>query len=390
MIISYKRTIFLPILITLTVMGMVLLKRSRPVPPNAVFEMLFFTGAAFCIKKINKEMFIYVVITLAYLSYSLVSAFGFMNSHPLDFLQAYKAFLYVPFLAFAAGKKIFVESFVKTTFRILLVGFFIKYLISFLGGYDDRPILYYENNYELIFLLIIFYLACTMSCGVKLYEMAAMFVIFFLSGSRSAMLAFVLVYIFISVKENNKYIVVNFVAVLLLFFGVAYVFVDRLGEATIESIDRYKFLMMFLHDTQGWGIWDYFVGAPPLTPMSDFVCESLSYYKLLFSYKQDGSCYSVILHSFILRMLFDHGILGLVFLFTFVYRGLRVAGFALIDRLCFLSIIAVTSLSVSALNNAFVTLGLLITFASSTNEMKSSNAKNFTNKIKGRVNKGNE
>ncbi len=57
------------------------------------------------------------------------------------------------------------------------------------------------------------------------------------------------------------------------------------------------------------------------TPLLPASCADLSYYQTLFSYAGDGRCYSVILHSFIMRVIYDHGIIGFAFLIfcLFIY-----------------------------------------------------------------------
>ena len=139
---------------------------------------------------------------------------------------------------------------------------------------------------------------------------------------------------------------------------------QRMGTADFEQIDRYKFLMMFIYDTSDWEWWRFLTGSTPLTPMSDYVCQKLSYYSRLFSHSGEGSCYSVILHSYILRVIFDHGLIGLGFLLYFVYQGLKSSGFTFQERVAVIGVVLVTSLSVSAMNNVYVVFALLLYFAS--------------------------
>src|SRR5690554_492979 len=367
--ISYKKTILVPGIILLSIIGLITFQRNRPVPSNIVFEILFFTGSISLFKYINKYLLIFVGITLLYLAYSLFSAIYLTNTNLFDFIQAYKSFMYIPFLALASGKKVFKANFIKNLFRFLLFCFLIKYIISFIGRFDKRPILFYENNYELIFLLLLFYLNYLFQKKLNFLEFITLFAVICISGSRSAILAFLIVFIFISMR-NKKKVVFNSIIIIVILLTSAYVFINRLNNSSLENVDRYKFIMMFIHDTQEWPWWKFLTGAQRLTPMSDFVSKTLSYYQSLFSYKNNGTCYSVILHSFILRILFDHGIIGLLFLIAFIYKSLRISSFSILDSICFISIIAVTSLSVSALNNAFVMLGLLIVYASKNYNVK--------------------
>jgi len=68
----------------------------------------------------------------------------------------------------------------------------------------------------------------------------------------------------------------------------------------------------------------------------------------------------VILHSYFLRALFDHGVLGLVLLFSLLWLGLRRSGTGARDALAVLTLISVSGLSVSAFNNVFASMVLAV------------------------------
>ena len=79
---------------------------------------------------------------------------------------------------------------------------------------------------------------------------------------------------------------------------------------------------------------------------------------LIYSYSGDGTCYSVILHSFLLRVIYDHGLLGFMFLMGVV--AIYLNKFSLKAKICILLIIISTALSVSSLNNVYVALALIM------------------------------
>ncbi|WP_216073902.1 hypothetical protein, partial [Acinetobacter baumannii] len=92
----------------------------------------------------------------------------------------------------------------------------------------------------------------------------------------------------------------------------------------------------------------------PITALSPESCRSLSFYDVLFSYSGNGSCYSVILHSYFFRVIFDHGAFGLVLLFSFLAVALRKYGYSKMDVGVVIGILSASALSVSAMNSVFV------------------------------------
>ncbi len=105
---------------------------------------------------------------------------------------------------------------------------------------------------------------------------------------------------------------------------------------------------------------EIFFGSAPLTPLSHETCKSLYFYNTLYSYAGDGSCYSVIFHSYFLRVIFDHGLIGLAFLSISLFWFMSSKGFAFRDYLCVLGVIYVSALSVSSFNSVFTILSVIL------------------------------
>ncbi|HEC0375713.1 TPA: hypothetical protein R1R29_005220, partial [Escherichia coli] len=78
----------------------------------------------------------------------------------------------------------------------------------------------------------------------------------------------------------------------------------------------------------------------------------------LFSFSGNGSCYSVILHSFNMRVIYDHGLA--VTALTFIYLIGVMKNAKRHQRLCVILIVLASGLSVSALNNVYTTLGIAL------------------------------
>ena len=341
--------------------------RYNILPTVSVFEILFFFSTFACISGgvINKRSLNFSLITCFYILVSILFACLINKVHVLDFLLAYKAFIYVPMLCLAVNKRKIDKKFISSLLNILLILFFIKYSYSVFLGLDSRPGLYHENNYELIFLLLIYYLNFIFNKEqFKIFPFIVIFIIILLSGSRSSFLAFTALHFCIFFLRNFSWkTIVYILAAFLLLFGMLFIWFSRLDAGPIEEIDRFVFLQCFLHDISDWKWWQFLTGSPRLTPLSSYSCNMLSYYQYEFSFSGDNSCYSVILHSYLMRVIFDHGILGLFFLLFFIYYSMKDVGFTKIHYFSVIIVILITGLSVSSLNNAFINLALFFIFA---------------------------
>ena len=159
-------------------------------------------------------------------------------------------------------------------------------------------------------------------------------------------------------KKLSFKTLIGFIIFAFIFSLSIIVLMQRLGGG-IESFDRFVFFQYFLNDISNWSFSDYFFGNLPLTPMSANTCNGLNFYYTLFSQKNDGTCYSVVLHSYILRMIYDHGFFGLFFVLYFIFKALRTVGYNVKLCLTVLGLILINGLSVSAFNSVFCFLGLL-------------------------------
>ena len=292
---------------------------------------------------------------------------SFRRANILDFAQAYKAFYYVAPLTLFVGKNIFRDKEIIKLLNILLTLFLLKYgysrALNLTERMGERPGIFVENNFELIFLLIIFYITeSKFTAKDRLLRTLAVVAIVFLSGSRSALLALIAMFLFMHIKKLNGKTIISLLTLGLLIAGTSYIFITRM-DGDIQTIDRFRFLQIFLDETKNWEWYEYILGTLPLTPLSDYSCKALSAYSALYSYSGDDSCYSVILHSFILRVIFDHGIAGLLFIIAFVLQALKRSGHTPRQRLCIISIILISAASVSAFNSVFTALALAIAFS---------------------------
>jgi hypothetical protein len=193
--------------------------------------------------------------------------------------------------------------------------------------------------------------------------------IIFLSFSRSAMLMYAMIFLCAMNEKIKKHKVIFFTSggifILTIIF---YAFLRR--SNSIEEIDRFKFMMVFFDETQDWNFFKYLIGAPRITPLSESARNSLSFFEGLFSYSGNGDCYSVVFHSFLLRVIFDHGITGLVAIIFFTYRILI---FSNIDKKIIwvtISIFILNGLSVSSFNSVFFPVSMIFLMGTKYNTQK--------------------
>lgn len=329
--------------------------------PTSILELIFLLSVSTSVLTGMRGKNIYPAILLTsiiYLIYSFLSSYLGQKNNILDFLVAYKSIYYIGALSFVAGKQYFTASTVTKLFKLALVCFGIRYAFEFFILGDDRPTLLIENNFELIFLLLLFYSVYIFNQKLNITQTIAMVIIFGLSGSRSSVVALFVVLLFMLGKETGTRKLIAYGLFITGGAMAAVVFALRSVDASLESIDRYRFFLEFLYSTQNWSLWKFLVGSTALTPMSPDTCAALFYYQKLFSFNGDGVCYSVVLHSFFLRAVYDHGLIGLVLLLLAVWLLLKQRSFG--QKLCILGVISATALSVSSLNNVYVALSLLV------------------------------
>lgn len=334
-------------------------------PALPLLEVLFLAVTVLTIRKIDVGGALFLVTASGYLLFSLFLATYFKNANIFDFMQAYKAFFYVAVLSFYVGKDIFSLSWMRRIFLCSLFLFGVKYSYSLAldltPRLGERPGIFDENNFELVFLIILFYFVKD-SFRKPLFVYLILFIVVFMSGSRSALLGALFVYLFSFVRKLDFHFFITVLAFPLLVALVAMIFTERM-DGGIESIDRFRFMMVFVDEVKDWPVSKFLFGSFPITPLSNEACYTLKDYSALYSYSGDGSCYSVILHSYFFRVIYDHGILGFAFILWFVFYAMTKKGYSKRDVLCVYSVLFSSALSVSSFNSIFSALVLSIVFS---------------------------
>tara|TARA_R110001583_G_scaffold142130_2_gene294411 strand:+ start:1195 stop:1965 length:771 start_codon:yes stop_codon:yes gene_type:complete len=233
-------------------------------------------------------------------------------------------------------------------------------MISTIIFNSNRPILFYENNFELMFLALLLYLYFVLKGKVEFIYQFIIGLTFLLSASISGLIILFFVLFFINyniIVKKIFYLVPIFVALCLV---AASVIAQRTGgEIDLTKNVRFKFLLIFLNETKDWNFFDFLVGSDRISALSREACSSLSYWQSLFSYKNDGTCYSVILHSYILRVIYDHGVLGLFFIIGYLFKLIKVAKYKSKHAFVIIGVVFINGLSVSSFNSIYFIMGLL-------------------------------
>jgi hypothetical protein len=344
----------------LALVGLVSPGQFNAAPAEAVLEVVFLAVAVLSARRMTAAGWAMLLGGGAYVLVKTLLLVFYSSASITDFLQAYKSFFYLVLLGLLVGAGVFDRARLARFTTFLIAVFLVKYGYSLALGLDDRPGIYLENNFELIMLLGLFQLAWP-DLGIRRdWLFAAVAATVLLSGSRSAALGLLVVYVFLYVRTSNRTWPLHLAGVAVVGYGVLSVFTSRASADGTARLDRLNFLDTYLYEVRDWPLWEFLTGSFPLTPLSPGSCGSLSFYSLLFSRTDPGTCYSVILHSYFLRALFDHGILGLAVLFVLLWTGLRRSGTSVRDSLALLGLISVSGLSVSAFNNVFATIVLAV------------------------------
>jgi len=354
----------------LCILGATYISRFIPISETGMLEVVFFISSliAFLSGGVNKTIILIAYLSLSYLVYSFFTVLLVTHANIIDFTQAYKSFYYFVLLCLFYNKNFFSEHSIITLFKFLVVIFLFKYSIDKYGLGIDRPTVLIENNFELILLILLYYFVNIIKNEQSLLNTFLILIICIISGSRSSLIALMIAIVFSLDKKIDIKKIIILTILPLIVLGVFMVFQARLdasGGSSYEQIDRYRFFLEFLYSTSQWPWWRFLTGATAITPLSPESCAHLSFYQPLFSYAGDGKCYSVILHSFLLRVIYDHGVLGLIFLISSLFIFLN--KFTLKHKICIIGILLATAMSVSSLNNVYVSIALIFYIASKNN-----------------------
>jgi hypothetical protein len=272
--------------------------------------------------------------------------------------MAFKTFVYLSILVLIIDMKVFTKNAMLNFINIIYLIFFIKYLICQTTGLNHRPIVYVENNFELMMLCVLYLIRYQLSKENQLKYLFILGIIICLSFSRSAFLMYAAIFLFVIREKGGNYGNIILSGGLIFMSIIAYYVFTRRADS-IEEIDRYTFFMYFLGETKDWNFLQYMTGAPKITALSNEASGFFNRWQNLVSYSGNGSFYSVVFHSYLLRIIFDHGFIGLSAVIFFTYKLLRLSDVDKKITWIVIAIFLLNGLAVSSFNSVFFPLSMI-------------------------------
>ena len=333
-----------------------------------LLEILFIILVIFNISLNDKK---HVVIGVSFLFFlSIITLYSLYISDSLyDITRAQKWLFYFGMIFFTQKKRNSLQfEEILRVYKLLTISTLTIYSLQFIKfGIKTRPSLFTENNYEIAliieFFLIIFFMAKKNNEELNSIWLWILVPITLLSSSRSGAISLFLVVALLpryrkkilktfSFSRNR-----NIFVICLSIWSLLFVIENR--NQSIFSSDRANFFRIFVEELQKKGISEILFGNFQIIPLPVSVCEQFNYYSSLFQDHIAGSCFSVVFHSFVLRLIWDFGILGLIICFTAVFFATN-SEFTNSFRLLVLIIALVNATSVSGPNNVYVVFPILL------------------------------
>ena len=235
-----------------------------------------------------------------------------------------------------------------TMFRFALSLFALSYSYQLLNGVA-RPSVFEENNIELMGLFIYWIFAARFSRN-KIDHLLLGYVVI-ISGSITASVVLLVIVGAISLMEQRRNLLVaGFIFSALIVFYLLY---DR-SISSINNVDRYHYLVLALSSMaeQGSVVTSIF-GFPTATAVPEAVCE-LSPWKRT----DAGICYSNAFQLSWARILWDHGILGVMLVAWLYYKTLIWRGLGQSSSSLIFIIAMIGGFSVSGVGNTYAAIAV--------------------------------
>ncbi|MGW9113399.1 hypothetical protein [Microbacterium sp. NPDC055683] len=333
-------------------------------PVGTLLDAWIALFVAYCIVKGRTRTTGTILLLGAYFLTRVVPAL-YIGAPLGDFFQAYRWVFYLAAFCFAVGKSWGSVTPLKRVLWTLLALSFAKAVATlFVRGLSARSGLLTENNFELaLYCAAAIAIWPHLSSRERRWTLALLAAVVVLSGSRSGTIAFAVVLIFAISQARQASLVFRYLVVLIIPLAVYAIIEIFVSRAESGGVDRINFLNVFLRETSDWNLIEWMVGTVPITPLSPEGCNTLAYYVYLFSSTGDGSCYSVIFHAFMMRVIFDAGLLGLFLTLFIAWSTLRGSGSSLATTLAVVGIAIANSFSVSGFNSPYVAVAVLISIS---------------------------
>lgn len=341
--------------------------------PFKIMDLIFIVSTVFAVlsKPLErKRAFLISVLLLLYVAFDLLYLISFYKTNGyslprglvVDFIYSDKFIVYLAMIAVFRGSEVIESDAIKRLMLIITVSMLAKYGYSQILSLDSRPILFLENNYELMMLLTLFTMYAILERHANRNPSTALSLlialIIILSGSRSGTIALFPVIFYLYFRPSlSRALIFSFLGPILV-FGAWWIFETRSGAS--GNIDRVQFFQVFMREISDFSFVNYLIGLKPLTPLSMTACQELSYYQSLFSAQENGRCYAIILHGFMMRAMHDHGVIGLIAPFVILYYLLNNGFYTKTERLVLISIGFLCGFSVAGIGANFVAFPLAL------------------------------
>ena len=361
-----QRSLYLA-LVGSALISVVYVGEFSPLPMTLILDIWVLVLAGWILLRGRIIAHLTLVVVGVYIGTRLIGAY--LNAPPIeDFLQAYRWLVYLVVFALARGHR-WNRTDLLSRLAWWLIGLATlkSILTAVFVGPDERPGLFLENNFELALFTALAAVVQRRKTPHAVWLVILLGLLTVLSGSRSGALTYLVLVTYTLWTSRSSDIFIRYLGALTPVIAVAipwFIFQDRAGESQV--IDRVRFFEVFQTETAGWHWLQWLSGTPPITPLSSNACEELSYYEELFSSAGDGQCYSVILHSFVMRLIYDGGYVALAIAFIFPLVIMRMSHVRWSLTLALLAIAIINSLSVSGLNNPYVALPILFAVLTAT------------------------
>ncbi|WP_462170267.1 hypothetical protein [Pseudoalteromonas xiamenensis] len=233
-------------------------------PTNALFELLVVISLFFVSKRMALRAWFIFAVCIVYVVYAFIKS-QLNYTHPVDFVLAFKAFIYLVFLCLFTQKVLFTRFSLVKGLDYLLVIFLAKYVIWIMLGGGFRPGFFTENNFEIMLVLFWALTVWSLEGNFTLKQWLLLTVVIFLSGSRSGVVSYFALLCILLIRQFDWKTILKLAFLGLIGLGAIGIFMSRMSGGDLNSIDRVVFFQALLIAVQDWELSDYLIGAPPLT-----------------------------------------------------------------------------------------------------------------------------
>ncbi|WP_199482315.1 hypothetical protein [Vibrio owensii] len=328
-------------------------------PVSNMFEFAVIVTAMLSPIHWSKDISLSLFLITTYVSIKIYFNFIENQINLIDFVISHKFIFYLAILLHLKNINFPKCSDFIRCYHFVLFAFAAKYFISVTLGINSRPTVFTENNFELLFLILLSLAKHTNVEKLNIMEMVTIVAIVVISGSRSGLgcLLFAIVIMSMSSKNMIKTIIGGVLIGGLSTIALS-VTLSRMDGVDLNSIDRFLLLNGFFESIKDWSVIELLFGNFVVKPVPTSVCGDFWYYESLFSKSGSNVCYANIFHSFILRCLYDFGLTGLIVSFGVVWSFVT-SNLPKRESVCAIGVIALNGLSVSSLNSVYCMLGLI-------------------------------